>query len=130
MDERYPPSQGWEEWRGQVDRELLIIRGPVPLEHDKPIEKGALGEHISMWKGARGLVKKGLIGLAVMIVGGVSGTWVAIKSHYIDQGREAERRKALEDLVHRNQCRLDRMEGVYIDPDCGPMIQHRNGDLP
>lgn len=116
----------------RIDVELEVIRGPVPLAHKEPVDSGALGEVVVAIKSTRRFLRAAVVLLGTLILGGAGGTMVAIKTHYVEQGREeerarqrAERARLLEERVEcleeRGACPRGRKFAPSVTPVLGPM---------
>lgn len=106
----------------RIDEELAVVRGPLPLKHKQPVDSGALGEVVSALSGVRNLIKRAALALALTVLGGAGGTLVAIRGHYVDQGRALERKEAEVQYLKEVERRLRVLERRYLARDTTPVV--------
>lgn len=111
-----------EDAGARVDVELAVIRGPLPLQHKQPVDAGALGEVVGAASSVKSFIKKVAIALALTVLGGAGGTLVAIRAHWVDQGRSLEKDEARTRYLKEVERRLRELERRYLAPGSTPVV--------
>lgn len=111
------------ETRGdRVEVELAVVRGPLPLAHKQPVDAGALGDVVQAVSSVRKLVRNAAVALGIAILSGAGGTLVAIRAHWVEQGRALEKKNAEIQYLREVERRLRLLERRSVANTGTPVV--------
>lgn len=107
-----------------LEKEQILIRGPVRLEHNRPLtsDDGHLGEVVVTVRGTKTFLFKLAASLATAVLLGAGGTILAIRTHFVDQGRAIEKKLQNEERLLRVERAQKRCQCSRVSGDDGPDV--------